>query len=173
MAEITGNTSIHSGPQRPTLLTVLCILTFIASSWGVMNGIRTYMNANVASAIIDQAMGTARQQVQESAKDDARAGKIAEKIMDGASQLADPVKLKKNALFSILANLLTLGGAWLMFQMRKPGFWVYVAGVAVSVIGPLAVYGTGNLLGLGMTLWVGFFGILFAVLYSLNLKYMA
>jgi hypothetical protein len=34
------------------------------------------------------------------------------------------------------------------------------------------VYGATNIMSIGMSAIIGFFGILFAVLYSLNLKYM-
>jgi hypothetical protein len=59
-----------------------------------------------------------------------------------------------------------------MFQLKKIGFWAYVAGTGIGIITPLIVYGPANLMGVGITAIYGFFGILFAVLYSLNLKYM-
>jgi hypothetical protein len=59
-----------------------------------------------------------------------------------------------------------------MFQLKKPGFWLYLAGTAVAVLAPIMVYGATNIMSIGMSAVIGFFGILFAVLYSLNLKYM-
>jgi hypothetical protein len=82
------------------------------------------------------------------------------------------VKLKKNALYNIIANLLTLGGGFLMFQLRKPGYWLYLLGTGISVISPLAIFGVTNLLGIGMTAVLGFVGVLFAVLYAMNLRHM-
>ncbi len=97
---------------------------------------------------------------------------MAEKVISGASAMLNPENIKKNALFSILANLLTLGGAFLMFQLKKIGFWVYLAGTGIAIVTPLVVYGPTNLMSIGMTAVIGFFGVLFAVLYSINLKYM-
>jgi hypothetical protein len=59
-----------------------------------------------------------------------------------------------------------------MFQLKKIGFWTYVAGAGIAIITPLIVYGPSNLMDIGITAIYGFVGILFAVLYSLNLKYM-
>jgi hypothetical protein len=97
---------------------------------------------------------------------------MAEKVISGASEMLNPANIKKNALFSILANILTFGGAFLMFQLKKIGFWTYVAGTGIAILTPIIVYGASNLMSIGMTAIYAFFGILFAVLYSLNLKYM-
>jgi hypothetical protein len=97
---------------------------------------------------------------------------MAEKVISGASAMLNPENIKKNALFSMLANVLTLGGAFLMFQLKKIGFWVYLAGTGIAIVTPLVVYGPANLMSIGMTAVIGFFGVLFAVLYSINLKYM-
>jgi hypothetical protein len=72
----------------------------------------------------------------------------------------------------ILANILTLGGAYLMFQQRKMGFWIYLMGTAIFVLSPVIVFGASNFMSLGMTFLYGLVGVVFAVLYSLNLKHM-
>jgi len=171
MDNVQHSAGVPAGPQRPTLLTVLCILTFIASGWGIISSISNYMNADISSQIAGTALDTAKEEISKES-DNAGASKMAEKVISGASEMLNPANIKKNALFSILANILTLGGAFLMFQLRKMGFWVYVAGTGIAIITPLVVYGASNLMSIGMTAVVGFFGILFAVLYSLNLKYM-
>ncbi|MGL6268792.1 MAG: hypothetical protein ACRC2O_12750 [Chitinophagaceae bacterium] len=163
--------SVPAGPVRPTLLTVLCILTFIASAWGIFSGISNYMNADISSQIAGTALDTAKENISKENENTA-ASKMAEKVISGASAMLNPENIKKNALFSILANLLSFGGAFLMFQLKKIGFWTYVAGAGIAIITPLIVYGPSNLMGIGITAIYGFFGILFAVLYSLNLKYM-
>lgn len=168
-AQSTG--MIPQGPQRPTLLTVLCILTFIASSWGIFSNISGYMNADVTSKVAASALDDAREEISKEA-DSKSASKMAERVISGASNMLDPENIKKNALFSLLANILTLVGAYLMFQMKKMGFWVYLLGTAIAIVAPLVVYGPTNLMSIGLTAVIGFFGILFAVLYSLNLKFM-
>jgi hypothetical protein len=163
---------VPAGPMRPTLLTVLCILTFIGSAWGIISSISSYMNADISSQIAGTALDTAKENISKES-DNKAASKMAERVISGASEMLNPANIKKNALFSILANLLTFGGAFLMFQLKKVGFWAYVAGTGIAILTPIIVYGPANLMGIGMTAIYGFFGILFAVLYSLNLKYMS
>ncbi|MDA8886218.1 hypothetical protein N9I68_01420 [Bacteroidia bacterium] len=46
-------------PQRPTFLTVLCILTFIGSGYGIFQGITSYATAETAAAaseLIEESM---------------------------------------------------------------------------------------------------------------------
>jgi uncharacterized membrane protein (DUF2068 family) len=173
MADITTNTGIPVGPKRPTLLTVLCILTFIGSSWGFLEAIRTYRNADVLSAIVSQTMKESKEKVKEEVKDDAAASQLAEKIMNQATSLTDPDKMKKSALYKMVYSLICLFGAYLMFNLRKIGFWVYLVGAAIYILTPMAVYGAGNILiGVG-TVLLALVMILFCVLYSLNLKYMS
>jgi SNF family Na+-dependent transporter len=59
-----------------------------------------------------------------------------------------------------------------MFQMRKPGFWVYLLGTGVSVMAPLVVFGADNIVGIVMGSGTGLIGIVFCVLYAVNLKHM-
>jgi hypothetical protein len=157
-------------PQRPTFLTVLCILTFIGSAWGIINGVSNYMNADVASSVVGEAMDEAKDEIKEEAS--GTESKIAEKVFSGVSDILDPAKMRKNALFQIGANVLTLLGALLMFQLKKTGFWVYLVGTVLAILAPIIVYGATNLLSLGMTMIYGFFGVLFVVLYAVNLKHL-
>jgi 1,4-dihydroxy-2-naphthoate octaprenyltransferase len=162
--------TIQSAPQRSTFLTVLCILTFLGSGYSLVTNISNYLNANVSSSFVQQTLDETQSKIDKDLDGDEKANDITNKMMSDASKLASPENLKKSALFSILANVLTLGGALLMFMLRKPGFWLYVAGTLVSIIAPLVIYGTSNIVGLGMTVLISFFGILFVVLYALNLK---
>jgi hypothetical protein len=171
MDNIQSAAGTTAEPQRPTLLTVLCILSFIGSAWGIFSSISNYMNADISSQVAGTVLDSAKEEISKES-DNQAASKMAEKVISGASEMLNPENIKKNALFSILANLLTLGGAFLMFQMKKVGFWTYLAGIGIAIVTPLVVYGPSNLMSIGLTAIIGFFGILFAVLYSLNLKYM-
>lgn len=77
--------------------------------------------------------------------------------------------IKNNAYASILAAVLTLMGAILMWKLRKVGFWVYVLGTIISIVAPLIIY-SGNLIGAFTAIGFGFFGLLFIVLYAINKK---
>jgi uncharacterized membrane protein (DUF2068 family) len=158
-------------PARPTFLTVLCILTFIGSGWAIVSGISTYLTANATAGVAEAAMQDAREQIANAGESNA-GSKMAEKMLSGASDVLKPENLKKSALFSIVAAVFTLLGAVLMFQLKKTGFWLYVLGTIISIVGPFVIFGAANLITMLSTIGTAFIGIIFVVLYALNLKHL-
>ncbi|WP_198175330.1 hypothetical protein [Spirosoma telluris] len=71
---------------------------------------------------------------------------------------SDPVQVKSLAVAQFIYSLLTLTGAVLMFQLRRIGFWIYVAGVVVGLILPVSLAGLGAL----NTSFGVFFSMIFA-----------
>lgn len=157
--------------RRPDFLTVLCILTFLGSSFGLINAVTNYINADVLTELGKEGIEKSKEQVNSELSGSEH--KIADKVLSGASAMLDPVKLKQNYLLSFVSNLLTLAGGFLMFRLRKTGFWLYVAGTAILVVTPVVIFGASNILSLGIMLGYGVIGILFIILYYLNLKHMA
>jgi hypothetical protein len=169
--------------KRPTFLTVLCILTFIASAWGIFSGITSYVAAGTSSSVLTEVQKGIKEAADSTkiAMDSiatttdevgAKAGaELSEQILSGISDGLSEKNIKNNAMASILASILGAIGAFFMFNLKKTGFWIYLAGVAVSIIAPLAIYG-GGLMGLLGAGWPVFSGILFTVLYGIHLKYM-
>jgi hypothetical protein len=154
---------------RPTFLTVLCILTFIGSGFGIYSAVTNYTSAGFASEVTKDAMETAKDQIDEAANDE-KGAELANKILDNVTSNITEDKIKNNAVASGIAAILTLVGAILMWGLNKKGFYIYVAGTIVSIVAPLVIYeGFMGLLGSGA---IAFFGIIFVVLYFLNLKHM-
>ena len=155
---------------RPTFLTVLCVLTFLGSGFGIYSAITNYTGASFASGITQDAMETAKDQIEEEAGDEKGAA-LANKILDSVSSNITEDKIRKNAMASGIASILTLVGAILMWGLNKKGYLVYVIGTLVSIVAPLVIYdGFMGFLGSG---FIAFFGIIFCVLYFLNLKHMS
>ena len=117
-------------------------------------------------------LDSAQTQVRKDSLDD-RGAAMVDKVISGAREMADPFKIQENALYNLVACLLTLGGGFLMFQQRKVGFWVYLLGTAVSILAPFVVFGTSNLIGIMLGGGTALLGILFCVLYAVNLKHMS
>lgn len=157
-------------PQRPTFLTVLCILTFIGSGWGIVTGISSYFTANAAAGVAQAAMEDAREKIE---NETSNAGsQMAEKMLAGVSDMYTPERIKKNALFSIAASVFTLLGAILMFGLKKTGYWTYILGTLIGIIAPFVVFGGGNLITIISSSAIAFVGIIFVILYGLNFKYL-
>ncbi len=87
------------------------------------------------------------------------------------SKMFTEENIKKGAIGSLLAALLTLSGALLMWRLKKSGFYLYIGGVLVGLIVPLVIYGN-NFLAVGISSFGAFFGLIFIALYALNLKSM-
>lgn len=150
---------------RPTFLTVLCILTFIGSGWSIYSGITNYYTADVSFGIVNEQFEKVQEELdnQEGAE---AVGKIFQSIGDSMS----PEKIKNNGIATAITSIITLIGAILMWGLRKTGFFVYVVGAIAAVIAPISIF--GGFAGVMASGGAAFVGILFIVLYGLNLKHL-
>jgi len=162
--------AVSSPKKRPDFLTVICILTFIGSGFGIINNVTNYLNADVLTEMGKQAIDQNREKVDSESSGEGK--KLADQMMSGASAMMDKKKLKQNYLLTVLSNIMTLAGALLMFRLRKSGYWLYVAGIVVLVATPVVIFGTGNLLSMSITMLFAAIGILFIILYSLQLRHL-
>jgi hypothetical protein len=156
-------------PSRPPFLTILCILTFIGSGWGIISGASGYFTANATAGVAQAAMEDVREEVENQGT---AGSKFAEKVLSGTSEMLQPEKLKKNALFGMVASVFTLLGGILMFGLKKTGFYSYVLGTAIGIAGPFVAFGGGNVMTILSSSFAAFIGILFVILYGLNLKHL-
>ena len=150
---------------RPTFLTVLCILTFIGSGWSIYSGISNYYTADVAYGLVNEQF----ERVQDDLSDQDGV-EAATKLLQSIGDSMTPEKIKNNGIATAITSLITLIGAILMWGLRKTGFYVYVIGAIAAVIAPITIFGgfAGALASGG----AAFVGILFIVLYALNLKHL-
>ena len=158
-------------PNRPTFLTVLCILTFVVSGYHFVQGlIGIFINKSVDTATFNEMS----EQLYESMEQ-----------MDGEQQqfmqsFIDSIQVTINAIienavaigvFEMLASALGIFGAILMFKLNKKGYYLYILAKIVGVIAPLVIIGF-NVLTISIYSFIAFIGIIFIVLYGLNVKYM-
>lgn len=165
----TNQPTVIQKPSRPVLLTVLCILTFIGSGWGIISGFTSYLSADATSGIAQAAMQDARDEI---TKEDNAGANIAEKILSGTSVMLQPENIKKSSMFGIVASVFTLLGGILMFGLKKTGFYSYILGTAIGIAGPFIAFGGSSFITIISGSFIAFFGILFVILYGLNLKHL-
>lgn len=157
--------------SRPTFITVLCILTFIGSGWGLIAGGIQYFSAEKQAQAMIITKDKASADIQKSNKDDA--GTImAEKVVNSMTSAFTADNLKKAGLAAMLAAALCLAGAFMMWQLKKTGYYIYIVGTLVGVISPFIIYGSNNIMSIFSSVIVGFIGIIFVILYGVNLKHM-
>ena len=157
-------------PERPTFLKVLCILTFIYSGWAIISGTYTYLNANKIStdAAIKMRM---TQDDSLRKKNNTGSTNFTTKMMKAAMIVNTPDNIHKKAIGDIIASILCLSGAIIMWKLKKKGYYLYIIGTAIGIGLPFYLYGN-NLISVFASAFSGFFGILFLIFYAMNLKSM-
>jgi len=159
-------------PVRSTFLTVLCILTFVGSGYGIFSGITTLTGAAKIIAQSTKNMDPQKQQAERQRLSEKKDGgsKFALKMMDSVGEMMNEKKIKQTGIATIISSLLTLGGALLMWRLNRTGFYIYVAGILTGVAAPFIIYGSDAFVAIMSAAVSGFFGLLFIVLYAFNLK---
>jgi outer membrane murein-binding lipoprotein Lpp len=166
--------------KRTTFITVLCILTFIGSGYNLLDGAYSYFTAGKAASEARMVAQQAQQDMErkqaeekpQNAQDSANKKEgeaFAKKVFEGMGAAFTEGNIKKMSIGSIITALLCLGGAFMMWNLRKKGFLLYLAGTLIGIAIPFLLFGN-NLLGIGISVISGFFGLVFCILYAVNLK---
>lgn len=139
----TENTDTNiAKAARPIMLTVVCILSFIGSGWGIFDKILDYSGANFATAnqeVIEDEMDEAMDELEDV---DAPEGFVnfMEGFMGSVQESLEPSTIKKNAIGVLISCIITLTGAIMMFRLNKKGYYLYLTGIVIYVLTPALVY---------------------------------
>ncbi len=158
-----------AAPQRPTLLTVICILSFIAGVWGLWGGIR-----NAFTEAPQAAVAEAKTKMEEAmAQMGDQEMPVVREMMESAITMAEKAaeNAKSMGFGEIALSLLSLFGVWNMWNLKKSGFWMYLLASIGGLVMPLVFLGGGlmTIIGLGFG---GLISVVFIILYAVNLKHM-
>lgn len=148
--------------ERPTFLTVLTIITFIVSGIWLLQSVFSFFTFNEEASII--AVENVVVQYSEMGM---------EESMINATELFGNETIENNTLFSlltILSCLLSLAGAYMMYNMKKIGFHLYLSSKIIGLI-PLTIYST-SVIVVGFYGFVGVVALAFIIMYAVNLKHL-
>ena len=162
---------------RPTLLKVLCILTFIGSSWLILTQIWSYSTASKTAQMISSVRNVSQNDsainrdssVQQQHARHKEGFFLGKKMMISVSKMLTVENIRKTAIGTIMSAILTLIGAILMWWLKRSGFYLYIAGTILGLSVPFYLYGA-NTMSVGISFFSGFFGLIFIALYALNIK---
>jgi hypothetical protein len=147
--------------MRSQFLTILCILTFIGCAISLVDA-TVSLTQTQAVAETTYVKPTYTPEELKS-----RPKQYFEDRSSGDQPMPeDTDEIRSLAVAQLVYALLTLVGAILMFNLRRIGFWVYVAGVVVGAILPIGLAGIGAI----NTSFGVVFSFLFVGLYWLNVK---
>lgn len=162
------NDNLKVENERPTFLTVLTIITFVVSGLFFLSGIFGAMSYDKEKQLEANEIQI-EQMIELAAEDKTGAvdGIISSMEVFNAENIENASTLMT---INILASLLSLLGAFFMYNLKKIGFHTYIVSKLLSAI-PLLMYTLSMpvLLGYGFFL---FFTLVFVIMYSRNLKYM-
>ncbi|MBS1546470.1 MAG: hypothetical protein JST38_16850 [Bacteroidetes bacterium] len=166
MADMNANPAAPAA--RPTLLTVICIISFIMGAWGVVSGLMNMTKDQTA------VVAEAQQKLEEAkAQLGDQASGVAGQMMDSGLEITK--RAAENAVpigvAGIILSLLSLFGVWRMWNLQKSGFWLYLLATILGLAVPLYFLG-GSMMAILSVGVVGFFSLVFIILYAVNLKYM-
>jgi len=158
-------------PNRPTFLTVLCIITFVVSGYFfVQSLLGIFVNNSLDTTAFNEIISQLYESMDEM---EGQEQAFMQKIIDGFqitvnSIIENAVSL---GIFEMLTSVLGILGAVLMFRLNKKGYYLYILAKIVGVVAPLAIIGV-NVVTISIYGFIGVIGILFIVLYGVNVKYM-
>jgi hypothetical protein len=146
--------------ERPTFLTVICVLSFIGNGLGLFQGTMGLLMVGIWNQMFKA--------LSKSSKGMGQAQAEVENIFNSITWFS---------MMFIVASALCLVGAILMWKLKKSGFILYVLGQCLPVLGTLFLFGfmfSGPAVGFGVmiSIFSAIFPIAFVIMYGLNLKHL-
>lgn len=161
-------TTIEIPKKRPTFLTVLCILSFIGSGFLLGATIYQYFTFEKSYPKQMEMFTTQLETLSDAGIDSGFAYKSLENgiiTLEKTSQNLGMIS-GVNTLFAILSLL----GIFMMFKLKKNGFYLYSGVNLFWLLVPLILVDFEA--SMTNALVMGFFTILFIIMYAVNLKHM-
>jgi len=161
--ETTDLLNFPDGPKPlPQGINVLTILTFIGCAFALLITAATPIFLKMGKKMMDQASSSGKDFTDAQLADMAKAKQMMELTQQNM------VPLITIGLLGVIACF--VGALW-MRKLKKDGYWVYVAGEILPVIGSFILLGTAQ-----FTDWKSYLGliipIVFVILYSSQRKYL-
>lgn len=154
--------------NRPTFLTVLCFLTFMSAVSGLWTQSERLWNPGITADKTRETFESVRENLD-------RQGSTAEartmdKMFEAVIEQTTAENIKTGAIIMLIFESLSLYAAYLMWNLQRRGFYLYLGGMAVAFAAPLLMI--GGWMGVITAMAGVFFSIFMAILYAFNLKHM-
>ncbi|MCF2442714.1 hypothetical protein L0657_02005 [Dyadobacter sp. CY345] len=159
---------MNAPTPRPTVLTVLCILTFLSSISGLWTQSERLWNPGVVADKTRELFQSAREKLEEQPSQ--ADTKTVDRLLESVIQRTTPDMIRKSAVIMLIFESLTLYAAYLMWNLKKLGFYLYLGGMVVAFLGSVLVI--GGWLGVVTGLAGIFFSSIMCIIYAFNLKYL-
>lgn len=146
------------------LVTILCVLTFLGSIGGLIFHTMGYFNATAKVETLRS--GESKSQLKNIFS--SRNTVSGETLKIGNLNVEN---YEKYSIGCIAAYILCLVGAILMFKLKRTGFYSFTLGTFFNLIAHFLLFGD-NFGVMDVSILVAITGLLFIILFGINLKYM-
>ena len=155
----------NSGKKRPTFVTVLAILSWVYVGLGLLSGIYTSLLSSTEAQM--EKLDDTIEIYEEMDRD----------VMPMADDMisfleASKENFKINNLIQLILLLIEGVGVFLMFNLRRKGYWIYALSQLGILILPLITFPADNIITIISVAFNGLIIGVFMLLYGLNLKHM-
>ena len=154
--------------NRPTFLTVLCFLTFMSSVSGLWTQSERLWNPGIMADKTRETFEAVRENLdsQNTTADTETMVKMFESVIGQTTAKT----ITTGAIIMLIFESFSLYAAYLMWNLQKKGFYLYMAGIGVAFLAPLFLI--GGWLGVITSIAGIFLSVFMLILYAFNLKHM-
>lgn len=152
--------------QRPTFLTVLIILTWISVATSVLSGVFSLINIGSSTDKLEQSMELFDSMPNESP--------VMENYIKDYKEfmLVSMEKMYPLNLSNVIIYLIEGFAALLMFNLKRIGFWIYLACQIGLLVVVYSFFPSSNVMTMISIVSSLIFSGIFVLLYGLNLKFL-
>lgn len=154
--------------NRPTFLTILCFLTFMSSVSGLWSQSERLWNPGVVADKTRETFEALRENLDE--RQPTAQAETVDKMFQAVIDETTPENIKTVAIIMLIFESLSLYAAYLMWNLQKRGYYLYLGGIAVAFLAPLLLI--GGWMGIITAMAGIFFSVFMAIFYAFNLKHM-
>lgn len=154
--------------NRPTFLTVLCFLTFMSAVSGLWTQSERLWNPGITADKNRETFEAVRENLDRQGS--TAQAKTMDKMFEAVIEQTTAENIKTGAIIMLIFESLSLYAAYLMWNLQRRGFYLYLGGMAVACAAPLLMI--GGWMGVITAMAGVLFSIFMAILYAFNLKHM-
>lgn len=164
MSDETTNT-MEPQKNRPMLVTILCVLTFIGSIAGLIFHSVGYLNSTAKV----EALKSGESKTQLKNLFSSRSNTTAKEVVTVGNLNVE--NYEKYSIGCIASYILSLVGAVLIFKLKRTGFYSFTLGTFFNLIAHFLLFGD-NFGVMDISILVALGGLVFIILFGMNLRYM-
>ena len=154
--------------NRPTFLTVLCFLTFMSSVSGLWTQSERLWNPGIMADKTRETFEAVRENLDN--QNTTADTKTMDKMFESVIGQTTAKSITTGAIIMLIFESFSLYAAYLMWNLQKKGFYLYMAGIGVAFLAPLFLI--GGWLGVITSVAGIFLSVFMLILYAFNLKHM-